>query len=233
MHRFETRIPAPSSLPRTIGPPAARALRHGSRAAPRQAWGVWIDAVAGAGGRDLVCGTQKRGIQSAASTHQEEEGGRYSCVCVSEPSQLTHSLPTPYFTGSRLRAMAAAMTDDGASVSAAGAAAFTRDYAGSVAALNSTQLRGDALRRHYDGRTACVEAMRIYLGRVGLPEEALRRIPTLHVTGSKGKGSTCAFVEAVLRAKGLRTGACVGGRFKGGRPWLFVVRSIDPQTESI
>ena len=100
-----------------------------------------------------------------------------------------------------MAAMAAAAHDGGDVV------VFARDYAGSIAALNSTQLRGDALRRHYNGRTACVEAMRIYLGRVGLSEGALRRIPTLHVTGSKGKGSTCAFVEAVLRAKGLRTGA--------------------------
>lgn len=95
------------------------------------------------------------------------------------------------------------------------AACFPRDYAGSLAALDSTQQRGASLRRAYDTRTQCLAAMRVYLRRVGLDEAALARIPTLHVTGSKGKGSTCAFVEAVLRAKGLRTGEwvrkkCVG-----------------------
>ena len=28
----------------------------------------------------------------------------------------------------------------------------------------------------------------------------------IHVTGTKGKGSTCAFVESILRAAGYRTG---------------------------
>src|SRR4051812_34488416 len=33
-----------------------------------------------------------------------------------------------------------------------------------------------------------------------------RGYPALHVAGTNGKGSTCAFVEASLRAAGLRTG---------------------------
>ena len=33
-----------------------------------------------------------------------------------------------------------------------------------------------------------------------------RRFSSIHVAGSKGKGSTCAFCEAILRAHGLRTG---------------------------
>lgn len=84
---------------------------------------------------------------------------------------------------------------------------YTRDYAGSLAALDSTMQQGASLRRAYTMRTQCLEAMRIYLRRVGLDDAALAKIPTLHVTGSKGKGSTCAFVEAILRAQGLRTGA--------------------------
>src|SRR5437763_16021116 len=33
-----------------------------------------------------------------------------------------------------------------------------------------------------------------------------RSAPALHVAGTNGKGSTCAFAEASLRAAGLRTG---------------------------
>ena len=28
----------------------------------------------------------------------------------------------------------------------------------------------------------------------------------IHITGTKGKGSTCAFIESILRQSGLRTG---------------------------
>jgi len=102
-----------------------------------------------------------------------------------------------------------------------------RDYAGSLAALNSTQLQGAALRRHYNSRTACLDAMRVYLDRIGLSPGRLARIPTLHVTGSKGKGSTCAFVEAILRAKGLRTGACEAIGIGTGRRVDRTNRPID------
>ena len=37
-------------------------------------------------------------------------------------------------------------------------------------------------------------------------QDALARLHVVHVTGTKGKGSTCAFVEAVLRASGYTTG---------------------------
>jgi len=41
------------------------------------------------------------------------------------------------------------------------------------------------------------------LARLGNPE---RTYPVVHVAGSKGKGSTCMFVDAILRAAGLRSG---------------------------
>src|SRR5439155_2662283 len=41
------------------------------------------------------------------------------------------------------------------------------------------------------------------LGVLGHPE---RRFPSVHVAGTNGKGSTCAFVAAELRARGLRVG---------------------------
>ncbi|EYC07242.1 hypothetical protein Y032_0071g544 [Ancylostoma ceylanicum] len=36
--------------------------------------------------------------------------------------------------------------------------------------------------------------------------DALDRLNVIHVSGTKGKGSTCAFVESILRNAGFRTG---------------------------
>lgn len=43
------------------------------------------------------------------------------------------------------------------------------------------------------------------LQRLGLQEE-LPKLSVIHVAGTKGKGSTCAVVERVLREAGYRTG---------------------------
>ena len=48
--------------------------------------------------------------------------------------------------------------------------------------------------------------MRVYLSRLGYSQGDLDRLNVIHVTGTKGKGSTCAFTESVLRAHGVRTG---------------------------
>src|SRR5438132_5934526 len=48
-----------------------------------------------------------------------------------------------------------------------------------------------------------LDRMREALALLGDPHLAC---PVLHVAGSNGKGSTCAFAEAALRAAGLRTG---------------------------
>jgi dihydrofolate synthase/folylpolyglutamate synthase len=48
-----------------------------------------------------------------------------------------------------------------------------------------------------------LERMREACALLGNPE---RSAPVLHVAGTNGKGSTCAFAEAALRAAGLRTG---------------------------
>jgi dihydrofolate synthase/folylpolyglutamate synthase len=48
-----------------------------------------------------------------------------------------------------------------------------------------------------------LERMREACALLGNPE---RSAPVLHVAGTNGKGSTCAFAEAALRAGGLRTG---------------------------
>src|SRR5437660_11273801 len=48
-----------------------------------------------------------------------------------------------------------------------------------------------------------LDRMRALLHRLGDPHEQLR---TVHVAGSKGKGSTCAMLASVLRHAGYRTG---------------------------
>src|SRR2546421_6784948 len=48
-----------------------------------------------------------------------------------------------------------------------------------------------------------LEGMQAACAQLGYPERAA---PVLHVAGTNGKGSTCAFAEASLRAAGLRTG---------------------------
>src|SRR5688572_24785320 len=48
-----------------------------------------------------------------------------------------------------------------------------------------------------------LERMRELLARLDDPHLEVR---ALHVAGTKGKGSTCALAESVLRAAGMRTG---------------------------
>ena len=48
-----------------------------------------------------------------------------------------------------------------------------------------------------------LERIRILMDRVGNPQREMRYV---HVTGSNGKGSTCAFLDSVLRKAGYHTG---------------------------
>src|ERR1700690_2024714 len=48
-----------------------------------------------------------------------------------------------------------------------------------------------------------LERMQAVLEALGNPEKAYR---VVHVAGTNGKGSTCAMIEAGLRASGIRTG---------------------------
>ncbi|RCN26192.1 protein FolC, partial [Ancylostoma caninum] len=44
------------------------------------------------------------------------------------------------------------------------------------------------------------------LNKCGIELDTLDRLNVIHVSGTKGKGSTCAFVESILRNAGFRTG---------------------------
>ena len=48
-------------------------------------------------------------------------------------------------------------------------------------------------------RGQCLEA-------TGISNEELSGLKVIHVSGTKGKGSTCAFTESILRHHGLKTG---------------------------
>ena len=55
-------------------------------------------------------------------------------------------------------------------------------------------------------RNASVQLMQYYLKELQLD---IHKLKYVHVTGSKGKGTTCFYVESALRKHGLKTGLFV------------------------
>ncbi|XP_044174437.1 folylpolyglutamate synthase, mitochondrial-like isoform X1 [Acropora millepora] len=85
-----------------------------------------------------------------------------------------------------------------------------RNYADAVKNLNSLQTNAQVLaeiRRSKDrnARNSLPE-MRQFTERAGVKLEDLDKLCVIHVSGTKGKGSTCAFCESILRHQGLKTG---------------------------
>ncbi|KAJ5217069.1 Mur ligase [Penicillium chermesinum] len=75
-------------------------------------------------------------------------------------------------------------------------------YHDTVEKLNSTQSGFKALReKRLGGRLdkATLEDVRQWLHRVGHDVNDLNRLNVVHVAGTKGKGSTCAFVNSILQ----------------------------------
>ncbi|XP_031986282.1 folylpolyglutamate synthase, mitochondrial isoform X1 [Corvus moneduloides] len=82
----------------------------------------------------------------------------------------------------------------------------TRD---AIRMLNTLQTNASYLeqvKRERGDPQAQLEAMQGFLERSGLKVEDLDRLNIIHVTGTKGKGSACAFTECILRSYGLKTG---------------------------
>ncbi|KIM25926.1 hypothetical protein M408DRAFT_330918 [Serendipita vermifera MAFF 305830] len=80
----------------------------------------------------------------------------------------------------------------------------TRNFEDAIEKLNSLQSNFAAIEasRASGGRMvnfAKHETIE-YLGRIGYSPEDLNRLNVIHVTGTKGKGSTCAFVDSILRS---------------------------------
>ncbi|XP_077001885.1 folylpolyglutamate synthase, mitochondrial isoform X2 [Tamandua tetradactyla] len=87
--------------------------------------------------------------------------------------------------------------------------AKTASFQDAVRTLNTLQSNAGYLEqaKHQQGNPqAQLEAMVPYLVRSGLQVEDLDRLNIIHVSGTKGKGSTCAFTERILRSYGLKTG---------------------------
>ncbi|EKM59334.1 uncharacterized protein PHACADRAFT_181339 [Phanerochaete carnosa HHB-10118-sp] len=79
----------------------------------------------------------------------------------------------------------------------------TRSYADAVDHLNSLQSNAatlDAVRASGGRLTQfAIPEMLEYLGRIGYTPDELNALNVIHITGTKGKGSTCAFADSVLR----------------------------------
>lgn len=83
------------------------------------------------------------------------------------------------------------------------------EYQDAVCTLNTLQTNASALdqvRRERGHPQLQLVAMESFLERSGLTVADLDQLNIIHVTGTKGKGSTCAFAEQILRGHGLRTG---------------------------
>ncbi len=70
--------------------------------------------------------------------------------------------------------------------------------------------------------------------------------PSLHVAGTNGKGSVCAYLESCLRGMGFKTGLftsphivdfeerfMVGGKVVSGGQWVDVYRDLEPTIEDL
>ena len=78
-------------------------------------------------------------------------------------------------------------------------------YEDSVKALNQLQcIDMLPLKQRYEGMGLI--AMEQFLKRVNVTDADVDKMRICHVAGTKGKGSTCAFVESILRHSGYSTG---------------------------
>ena len=64
----------------------------------------------------------------------------------------------------------------------------------------------------------------------GQPQDRLRFI---HVAGTNGKGSTCAMLESIYRAAGLRVGLFTSPHLVSFRERIQVNRELIPETEVV
>ncbi|KAJ8070391.1 hypothetical protein OCU04_000767 [Sclerotinia nivalis] len=77
-----------------------------------------------------------------------------------------------------------------------------RTYDDAINALNTLQTPYEVLKKRWEARIKLDEGanqeMRQHLTRIGYTQDDLRRLNVVHVAGTKGKGSTCAYVDSIL-----------------------------------
>ena len=122
-------------------------------------------------------------------------------------------------------------------------AASTTAHDAALAFLYSRIDYERAVNPPYSAGTLRLERMRELLARLGNPQ---RGLPTVHIAGTKGKGSTAAMVAAVLTAAGHRTGLAssphlrrveerlaIDGRPASGDELVELVDRLRPHVETM
>ncbi|KAH9977894.1 Mur ligase [Lactifluus volemus] len=74
-----------------------------------------------------------------------------------------------------------------------------RSYKDAINLLNTLQSNAAALEAAKRSNALGISQMVEYLERIGYKQEDLNTLNVLHVTGTKGKGSTCAFIDSIIR----------------------------------
>ncbi|CAE1270014.1 FPGS [Acanthosepion pharaonis] len=86
----------------------------------------------------------------------------------------------------------------------------TRSYEDAVKALNSLQIPNKTFlllkKDRINSDVYKLGDMRKYIECIGMTVEDQDQLSVIHVAGTKGKGSTCSYVESILRHKGYKTG---------------------------
>ncbi|VUC37754.1 unnamed protein product [Clonostachys rosea] len=81
-------------------------------------------------------------------------------------------------------------------------ASSTRSYDNAIDSLNSLQTSHTAFKARIKAgikpNASSIEEMKTYVCRLGYKTSDLDRLNVIHVAGTKGKGTTCAFVDSIL-----------------------------------
>jgi dihydrofolate synthase / folylpolyglutamate synthase len=105
---------------------------------------------------------------------------------------------------------------------------FTMNYTEALAYLNGTVNFERAVPGRAMRAAITLDRVRELAQRLGNPQNTFK---SLHVAGTKGKGSTCAFAESILRAAGLKTGMYVSPHLQDVRERITVCGKMIPEAE--